>query len=225
MSVSRPAVKAVPAALLSLSTLLALSISLLLTACGGRRRRNTTPATPTITSVTAVCSPSSIQGESNLNLHADGERDWKLQLIGYMVRQPYEHRHYQQCWRPYSVRYGDGNHHRNIYAGIRPKSGNATVTMSAPSTITSVSVVCSPASILTTQTSDLHGQPCRGTGSFSSAVTWGATDGTITPSGVFTPNSYGNGNDYRNIDTEHHKIRCRVDLWWQIHRLTMNGPG
>ena len=35
MSVSHPAVKAVPAALLSLSTLLALSISLLLTACGG----------------------------------------------------------------------------------------------------------------------------------------------------------------------------------------------
>ena len=34
MSVSHPAVKAVPAALLSLSALLALSISLLLTACG-----------------------------------------------------------------------------------------------------------------------------------------------------------------------------------------------
>jgi hypothetical protein len=34
MSVSHPTVKAVPAALLSLSALLALSISLLLTACG-----------------------------------------------------------------------------------------------------------------------------------------------------------------------------------------------
>ena len=103
MPVSHPAVKAVPAALLSLSTLLALSISLLLTACGGGGGGSTTPATPTITSVT---------------------------------------------------------------------------------------VVCSPASILTTQTSTCTAT-VQGTGSYSSAVTWAASEGTITSSGVFTPTVEG----------------------------------
>jgi len=49
MTVSNPAVKAVPAALLSLSTLLALSISLLLTACGGGGNSGGSTPTPTPT--------------------------------------------------------------------------------------------------------------------------------------------------------------------------------
>ena len=70
------------------------------------------------------------------------------------------------------------------------KSGNATVAVTAPSTITSVSVVCSPASILTTQTSNCAAT-VQGTGAYSSAVTWAATDGTIMSSGVFTPTVAG----------------------------------
>ena len=70
------------------------------------------------------------------------------------------------------------------------KSGSATVTVTVPPTITSVSVVCSPASILTTQTSNCSAT-VQGTGAFSSAVTWAATDGTITSSGVFTPVASG----------------------------------
>ena len=70
------------------------------------------------------------------------------------------------------------------------KSGNATVTVTAPSTITSVSVACSPASILTTQTSNCTAT-VQGTGPYNPAVTWGSTDGTITSSGVFTPTVAG----------------------------------
>jgi N-acetylneuraminic acid mutarotase len=53
MSVSHPAVKAVPAALLSLYALLALSISLLLTACGGGGNSGGGIPTPTPTPSTA----------------------------------------------------------------------------------------------------------------------------------------------------------------------------
>ena len=70
------------------------------------------------------------------------------------------------------------------------KSGNATVTVAAQSTITSVSVICTPPAILTTQTSNCTAT-VQGTGSYSSTVTWGATDGTITSSGVFTPANLG----------------------------------
>jgi len=53
-------------------------------------------------------------------------------------------------------------------------------------TITSVAVVCSPASVLATQTSNCTAT-VQGTGSYSSAVSGTATDGTITASGTFTP--------------------------------------
>jgi N-acetylneuraminic acid mutarotase len=67
--------------------------------------------------------------------------------------------------------------------------GGGSTTPPMP-TITSVTVACSPASIVTTQTSNCTAT-VQGTGSYSSAVTWGATDGAITPSGVFTPAATG----------------------------------
>jgi len=70
------------------------------------------------------------------------------------------------------------------------KSGSAPVTVTATPAITSVSVLCSPAPILTTQTSTCTAT-VQGTGAFSSAVTWAATDGTINSSGVFTPTAAG----------------------------------
>ena len=69
-------------------------------------------------------------------------------------------------------------------------SGTASVTVTATSSITSVSVTCSPSSITTAQTSNCSAT-AQGTGAFSSSVTWTATDGTITSSGVFTPSSTG----------------------------------
>ena len=62
----------------------------------------------------------------------------------------------------------------------------------APQTpsITSVAALCSPATILTTQTSTCMAS-VQGIGSYSSAVSWAASDGTITSSGVFTPTVAG----------------------------------
>ena len=69
------------------------------------------------------------------------------------------------------------------------KSGSSNVAVSAAaSTITSVTVSCSPASINTSQTSNCSAT-VTGTGGYSSAVTWSATGGTINAAGVFTPSS------------------------------------
>ena len=70
------------------------------------------------------------------------------------------------------------------------KSGTAIVTVTVPGTITSISVVCSPSAILMSQTSTCAAT-VQGTGAYDSTVTWTATDGTITSSGAFTPTSSG----------------------------------
>ena len=57
-------------------------------------------------------------------------------------------------------------------------------------TVTAVSVSCTPTSIQTGQTSQCSAT-VSGTGSYSSAVTWAATDGTITSAGVFMPSAAG----------------------------------
>jgi hypothetical protein len=72
------------------------------------------------------------------------------------------------------------------------KSGKATVTISAPPpTVTSITVVATPSSITTAQTSTCAAT-VKGTGAFTSTVTWTATGGTITSGGVFTPSAAGN---------------------------------
>jgi hypothetical protein len=73
------------------------------------------------------------------------------------------------------------------------KSGSVTIAVAIPPTITSVSVVCAPASILTTQTSTCT-PTVVGTGSYSSIVTWSispTTAGSISSSGVFAPSGVG----------------------------------
>lgn len=68
------------------------------------------------------------------------------------------------------------------------KSGTATITVTAePSspTITSVAVSCSPATVSTGATSQCN-VTVQGTGSYSSAVTWTASGGTVDSSGLFT---------------------------------------
>ncbi len=61
---------------------------------------------------------------------------------------------------------------------------------SGSSTITSVSVTCSPSTILYGQTSQCSAT-VTGTGNFSSGVTWTASAGTISSSGLFTAPSGG----------------------------------
>lgn len=71
------------------------------------------------------------------------------------------------------------------------KSGSTNLSVSAPSsTITSVSVSCTPSSIHPSQTSTCSAA-FSGTGNYNNAVTWTATGGSITPGGVFTPSGTG----------------------------------
>jgi hypothetical protein len=55
-----------------------------------------------------------------------------------------------------------------------------------------VTVACSPATIFTTQTTTCTAT-VAGTGSYSHAVAWSATNGSVTQSGVFTPSGAGTG--------------------------------
>ena len=75
------------------------------------------------------------------------------------------------------------------------KSGTATITTAAvpvSAAITGVSVTATPSSINTSQTSTCSANVI-GTGSYSNAVVWTATGGTISQSGVFTPAGTGTG--------------------------------
>jgi phosphatidylinositol-3-phosphatase len=66
------------------------------------------------------------------------------------------------------------------------KAGTATVTVqSSPSTITSVVVACNPSTVGVSASSQCAAT-VQGTGSFSSAVTWSASAGSINASGLFT---------------------------------------
>lgn len=69
-------------------------------------------------------------------------------------------------------------------------SSSSTPAPPAQSPITAVTVTCSPTSILLTQTSTCSAV-VQGTGTFSSAFSWGVNGGSISPSGVFTPASTG----------------------------------
>jgi exo-beta-1,3-glucanase (GH17 family) len=62
----------------------------------------------------------------------------------------------------------------------------ASVTVNPVPAITSVSVTCTPATILANQTSACAAT-LQGTGNFNTAVTWAASAGSITAAGVFTP--------------------------------------
>jgi len=70
------------------------------------------------------------------------------------------------------------------------KSGSANLTVTQGPTVTGVTVTATPASITTDQTSTCSAT-VTGTGSFTNAVTWSATGGTITADGVFTPSGGG----------------------------------
>lgn len=66
------------------------------------------------------------------------------------------------------------------------KSGSVPVTVqAAASTITSLAVTCNPSTIAPNATSQCSAS-VQGTGSFSSAVTWSASEGSLTTSGLFT---------------------------------------
>lgn len=67
------------------------------------------------------------------------------------------------------------------------KMGAATITVQAPpsSTITSVQVACNPSTVSTNATSQCSAT-VMGSGNYSSAVTWSASGGAVSASGLFT---------------------------------------
>jgi phosphatidylinositol-3-phosphatase len=67
------------------------------------------------------------------------------------------------------------------------KSGTASVTVQPPpsATITSVQVACNPSTVNADANSQCNAT-VKGTGNYSSAVTWSASVGTINTSGLFT---------------------------------------
>lgn len=66
------------------------------------------------------------------------------------------------------------------------KSTTASVTVqSSSSTITAVQVVCTPSTVTISATSQCNAT-VKGTGNYSSAVTWSASEGSINASGLFT---------------------------------------
>jgi hypothetical protein len=156
------------------------------------RRRwggSTTPVTPTITSVAVVCSPSSINTNqtSTCTPTVSGTGNYSSSVTWSVS--PTSIGTVSSAGVFTASRYGDGDHHRNIDAGfdqIRQCNGDSDRAVHNHFGFGG----CSPASILTTQTSTCTAT-VQGTGSYSSAVTWGATDGTITSSGVFTPTGTG----------------------------------
>jgi phosphatidylinositol-3-phosphatase len=65
------------------------------------------------------------------------------------------------------------------------RAASVTVQASSSSTITSVQVVCNPSTVSTSATSQCNAT-VKGTGNYSSAVTWSASEGVINASGLFT---------------------------------------
>jgi hypothetical protein len=173
-------------------TLLALSLlgSLCVAGCGGSSSGgSTTTASPTITSVSVSCNPTSIQtGQtSQCSATVSGTGSYSSGVT----------------WSATDGTTTSAGVFTPSAAGTATitatstedstKSGSATVSVTVPVTITSVSVACSPASILTNQTSTCT-PTVTGTGSFSSSVTWSVSPtslGTVNNSGVFTPSSAG----------------------------------
>jgi Phosphoesterase family len=74
-----------------------------------------------------------------------------------------------------------------ILAVVTGCGGGVTVSKSPsqPSTISSVSIVCVPSTVAIGATSQCNAT-VQGTGSYSSAVTWSASAGSISSSGLFT---------------------------------------
>ncbi len=166
-----------------ISVLVAVSLGLALSCGGGGGGGNGVPSSPpTITAVSVTCSPTSVQTEqtSQCTAAVTGTGSYSSAVT-------------------WGASAGTINSSGLLTAPATAstvtitatstqdtsKSGTATVTVTVPVTITSVSVTCSPTSVQTGQTSQCTGT-VTGTGSYSSAVTWGTSAGTINSSGLLT---------------------------------------
>ena len=167
-----------------LRALLVCGIQLNLLACGGRGGSSTSSApTPSISSVSVMCTPAAVA------MNATSQCGASVQGTGSFSS--------AVTW---SSSVGtintSGLFTAPATAGTATvtatstqdatKSGTASVTVqSVSSSITSLAVTCNPSTIGENATSQCSAK-VQGTGSFSSAVTWSSSAGTINTSGLFT---------------------------------------
>jgi len=168
---------------LLLGTLLLCGTQLVLLACGSSSGSTSSVATPSISSVSVVCTPTAVA------LSASSQCSASVQGTGSFSS--------AVTW---SSSVGtinpSGLFTAPATAGTATvtatstqdttRPGTASVTVqSVGSTITSVAVTCNPSTIGVSATSQCSAA-VQGTGSFSSAVTWSSTVSSINTSGLFT---------------------------------------
>lgn len=168
------------------SLLLAISISMtfLAAGCGKSAPTQSTSESAAITSIAVSCNPSSIQvGQSSqCAATVSGSGSFSQSVT----------------WKATNGTISAGGMFTPAGSGSATitaisvqdtaKSGTAAVSVgsaSSGSSVSSVSVSCSPSTISNAQTSTCTAN-VSGTGSYSSAVTWSATGGSITAGGVYT---------------------------------------
>ena len=165
-------------------TLLVCVIALILAACGGvTSRTQSSPISPSISSVSVACTPSAVamKATSQCNASVLGTGGFSSGVT-------------------WSASGGRINASGIFTAPALPgtvtvtatstqdttKSGTAIVTVqSTPPTVTSVAVTCNPSTVAVNVTSQCHAA-VQGTGTYSSGVTWSASGGSIDASGLFT---------------------------------------
>jgi hypothetical protein len=167
------------------------AVAVVMTACGAKTSTTITPPPVTVTSVTITATPTSIQlGQTATCLgtvnYSDGTNDHAVTYAatdGTITS--------SGVFTPTAAGTAGCTATSTKDA---TKSGSAPITVtSVPVTVSSVSIALTPANgtVAMGQTLSCVGTVTYSDGSHDSNVTYAATDGTITSSGVFTPAAVG----------------------------------
>jgi len=151
-----------------------------------------TPPKPTITGVTTACNPTSVQSGQTSQCVATVSGTGNYSSAVTWIATPGT----MNTAGLYTAPTVTAIMHATITATSvqdASKSNSVAVTVTPPPpTITTVTVVPDPASVQVNQTMQFRAT-VTGTGSFNPSVTWSASAGTISPSGLFTaPATAGN---------------------------------
>ena len=167
-----------------LSALVVFSLSLTVTACGsGASSSGTNPASPAISSVSLVCTPSTLSPNATSQCTAAVQGTGSYSSVVTWSASSGSINASGLFTAPASA----GTVTVTATSTQDPtKAGTAAITVQlTPPTITSVLVTCSPTTVNISATSQCTAA-VQGTGSYSSAVMWSASGGMINSSGLFT---------------------------------------
>jgi len=167
-----------------LSALVVFLLSLTITGCGGGASGNEpAPTSSAISSVSLVCTPSTLSTNATSQCTAAVQGTGSYSSVVTWAANGGTINASGRFIAPASA----GTVTVTATSTQDPtKAGTAAITVQlTPPTITSVSVSCSPAAVIVSATSQCNAT-VQGTGAYSSAVTWTASGGTINPSGLFT---------------------------------------